>query len=284
MDPVAPRHPDSDDPSDTDLPPAASPGPAVPDADGGPDQPRDTGLHSSASPIALVAHPGRIARLFMSGYSAGPTGRRRAGHAGLATALRSSRSGTPTTRSATATRAARSTAATLVQGAIKGMIDVARRPVLAVPVSPTSTARASRASAASSRGSAPRSRRRRPTERRAARRSGPACRLVIITPLDGSPAEQAGLLAGDLVLAVGRRPLDGLTVDGARDARSAGPKGSGRHPRRPARRRDARRARRSPATSSSSRRSSAGTSPTGRSATSGSPASRTRPPTRSWRR
>ena len=54
---------------------------------------------------------------------------------------------------------------------------------------------------------------------------GPDCRLVIVAPLDGSPAERAGLLAGDLVLAADGDPLDGLTVDGARD-RIRGPKGS----------------------------------------------------------
>lgn len=54
---------------------------------------------------------------------------------------------------------------------------------------------------------------------------GPDCRLVVVAPLDGSPAERAGLLAGDLVLAVDGVPLDGLAVDGARD-RIRGPKGS----------------------------------------------------------
>ena len=51
------------------------------------------------------------------------------------------------------------------------------------------------------------------------------CRLVITRPLDGSPAERAGLQAGDVVLSVDGVPLDGLTVDGARD-RIRGPKGT----------------------------------------------------------
>ncbi len=51
------------------------------------------------------------------------------------------------------------------------------------------------------------------------------CRLVIVAPLAGSPAETAGLRAGDLVLAVDGTPLDGLTVDEARD-RIRGPKGT----------------------------------------------------------
>ncbi|HSL76182.1 MAG TPA: S41 family peptidase [Candidatus Limnocylindrales bacterium] len=52
---------------------------------------------------------------------------------------------------------------------------------------------------------------------------GPTCRLVIIAPMGGSPAEKAGLLPGDLVLATDGVPLDGLTVDAARE-RMRGPK------------------------------------------------------------
>jgi carboxyl-terminal processing protease len=51
------------------------------------------------------------------------------------------------------------------------------------------------------------------------------CRLVIVAPLQGSPAQAAGLRAGDLVLAVDGVSLDGLTVDGARE-RIRGPKGT----------------------------------------------------------
>ncbi len=54
---------------------------------------------------------------------------------------------------------------------------------------------------------------------------GLECRLVIVAPLAGSPAERAGLLAGDVVLATDGVTLDGLSVDGARD-RIRGPKGS----------------------------------------------------------
>ncbi len=53
----------------------------------------------------------------------------------------------------------------------------------------------------------------------------PDCRLVVVSPLQGSPAQRAGLLPGDLVLAVDGVALDGLTVDGALD-RIRGPKGS----------------------------------------------------------
>jgi carboxyl-terminal processing protease len=54
---------------------------------------------------------------------------------------------------------------------------------------------------------------------------GVDCRLVIVAPIAGSPAEKADLRTGDLVLAVDGVPLDGLTVDGARE-RIRGPKGS----------------------------------------------------------
>jgi carboxyl-terminal processing protease len=54
---------------------------------------------------------------------------------------------------------------------------------------------------------------------------GPDCHLLITNPLSGSPAEKAGLKAGDLVLATDGASLDGLTMDGARD-RIRGPKGT----------------------------------------------------------
>jgi carboxyl-terminal processing protease len=54
---------------------------------------------------------------------------------------------------------------------------------------------------------------------------GPACRLVIIAPIGGSPAEKAGLRPGDLVLATDGVSVDGLSVDDAR-AKIRGPKGS----------------------------------------------------------
>jgi carboxyl-terminal processing protease len=54
---------------------------------------------------------------------------------------------------------------------------------------------------------------------------GPACRLVIVAPIEGSPAKAAGLRPGDFILATDGVPLDGLSVDGARD-RIRGPKGT----------------------------------------------------------
>jgi carboxyl-terminal processing protease len=46
---------------------------------------------------------------------------------------------------------------------------------------------------------------------------GPDCRLVILNPLDGSPAAAAGLKAGDVIASVDGQPLDGLTITEARD-------------------------------------------------------------------
>jgi carboxyl-terminal processing protease len=54
---------------------------------------------------------------------------------------------------------------------------------------------------------------------------GPACRLVIVSPIDGSPAQKAGLHPGDLVLATDGESLDGLDVESAR-GRIRGPKGT----------------------------------------------------------
>ncbi len=67
---------------------------------------------------------------------------------------------------------------------------------------------------------------------------GADCRLVIVAPLDGSPAEAGGLLAGDLILAVDGVPLDGL--ERGRRARSdPRAQGVGRRAHGPARRRRA---------------------------------------------
>jgi carboxyl-terminal processing protease len=54
---------------------------------------------------------------------------------------------------------------------------------------------------------------------------GPDCRLVIIAPIEGSPAAKIGLRPGDVVAAVDGSALDGLTIDGARD-RIRGKKGT----------------------------------------------------------
>ncbi len=54
---------------------------------------------------------------------------------------------------------------------------------------------------------------------------GADCRLVIVAPLADSPAEKAGLLPGDIVVAVDGKALDGLTIDDARN-RIRGKKGT----------------------------------------------------------
>ncbi len=54
---------------------------------------------------------------------------------------------------------------------------------------------------------------------------GPTCRMVVVAPIDGSPAEAAGLLAGDVIAAVDGRTVDGETIDEA-IARVRGPRGT----------------------------------------------------------
>jgi carboxyl-terminal processing protease len=54
---------------------------------------------------------------------------------------------------------------------------------------------------------------------------GADCTLIVVSPIDGSPAEKAGLLAGDAILKIDGAGLDGLTVDGARN-KVRGKKGS----------------------------------------------------------
>ncbi len=54
---------------------------------------------------------------------------------------------------------------------------------------------------------------------------GPTCRLVVVVPIDGSPAQHAGLKAGDVITAVDGRSVDGETLAQAID-RVRGPKGT----------------------------------------------------------
>jgi carboxyl-terminal processing protease len=51
----------------------------------------------------------------------------------------------------------------------------------------------------------------------------PDCRLVVVAPITDSPADKAGLLAGDVITDIDGTSLDGLTVDEAR-GRIRGPK------------------------------------------------------------
>jgi carboxyl-terminal processing protease len=54
---------------------------------------------------------------------------------------------------------------------------------------------------------------------------GKACHLVITEPIDGSPAQRAGLSVGDVIAEVDGISVDGLTVSAATD-KIRGPKGS----------------------------------------------------------
>lgn len=54
---------------------------------------------------------------------------------------------------------------------------------------------------------------------------GPACRLVVVKPIEDSPAQRAGLLSEDIVTHIDGATVDGLTVDEA-VAKVRGPKGT----------------------------------------------------------
>ncbi len=54
---------------------------------------------------------------------------------------------------------------------------------------------------------------------------GANCRLTIVSPIQGSPAEKAGIRPGDVITGVNGTPVDGQTIDQVRDA-IRGPKGT----------------------------------------------------------
>ena len=132
----------------------------------------------------------------------------------------------------------------LVEGAIKGMIGALERPVLDVPdvrrvqAQPRGLSRRVRGHRGDDRDR--RRGRRRP---RRAPTLGPDCRMVIVAPIAGSPAEKAGLLAGDIVTAIDGEPR--RRADARRGPRQ-GPRAEGHdgraddraRRRRPARHRD----------------------------------------------
>ena len=190
---TTPRHPPRS-PIHASIRPLA-PEPSPRPMPGAAPAPRDHAGAADAAPrpisvvlVAILAGSG----LFLSGYTLGPSGRVRPGDAGLRGRRPSSRSGTPTTPSATATPAARSTATTLDPGRHPRDDRVARRSVLGVLTSDQYRQSLQGISGQFEGIGAEIGRRRRPTARRAARRSGRPAASSSPSRSTGSPAEAAG--------------------------------------------------------------------------------------------
>ena len=164
-------------------------------------------------------------------------------------------------------RAARSTATSSSQGAIRGMIEA-----LGDPYSSYLTSQEYRESLQSISGEfegiGAEIATEAPDGTQGCATLSAACHLVIVAALEGSPAQDAGLRSGDLVLATDGVPLDGLTWT-RRVIAIRGPKGSVVDADRATRRRRRRSRSRSRRDVIERRRSSAATTTTAPSATSG---------------
>jgi carboxyl-terminal processing protease len=209
------REPDTDAPPPPDAPPAVAP-PAAPV----PARRRGVGaLPLALATVAILAG----AALFLSGYSLG--------------ARTATTPGTPAAdaelfapfwdvyESITKSYVGDVDREKLVQGAIDGMIGALGDPYSSY-MSPEELAKA-RESIGGEFSGVGAEVTTRPTDPAAdaCTTIGPACRLVVVAPIDGSPAERAGLRSGDVITAVDGRTVDGQTLDEA-IARIRGPKGT----------------------------------------------------------
>ena len=181
------------------------------------------GLRSRSISVALVVGPGRVG-LFMSGYTLGRQAAAAPGHAGRRTKRRF-QPFWDTYHTITEHYAGGAVdRETLVQGAIKGMIDSLGDP-FSPTCSPDEYPRACRASAASSRGSGPTIATAGADGTEGCTPLGPTCHLVVTSrSTDRRPRRPASWPATSSLPSTAR-PLDGLTVDAARD-RIRGPKGT----------------------------------------------------------
>jgi carboxyl-terminal processing protease len=113
---------------------------------------------------------------------------------------------------------------TIIDGAIRGMIAALGDPFSAY-LSPDEYRRSLEGLSGTFGGIGARIEVRRLTGQGDCPKIGGGCVLAIVEPIQGTPAEKAGLRAGDVVERVDGTPLDGLTADQAL-ARIRGPKGT----------------------------------------------------------
>ena len=193
-----PRHPESDDSSDTDLPPAASPGPAVPDATPAPPATRHRTplLGISIALVAILAGSG----LFLSGYS---LGRQAAAEPGTAPSDEAAFQPFWDTYHTISDRYAGGEIdrGGLVQGAIKGMIDSLGDP-FSQYLSADQYQQSLQTISGQFEGIGADLGSQATDGTQGCDPLGTACRLLVTKSFDGSPAARAGLIPGDIVLSV----------------------------------------------------------------------------------